>query len=53
MGNIFLCCINKQKNTEYPKLPPKLSSIDQQEEDYFFFTDDEFDTIYDYGSIDL
>tara|TARA_Y100000389_G_C17236818_1_gene401003 strand:+ start:349 stop:516 length:168 start_codon:yes stop_codon:yes gene_type:complete len=55
MGNIFTCCVNRQKNKEYPKLPVRLSSQYQQQEDYFFFneTDEEFDTIYDYGSIDL
>lgn len=53
MGNIFSCCVNRQKNIEYVPKPRILRK--EEKEDYFFFneTDDEYDTIYDYGSIDL
>ncbi len=52
MGNLFSCCVNRQKSIEYPK--PTILNLEEGE-DYFFFNEDEnkLDTIYDYGSIDL
>ena len=52
MGNLFSCCVKRQKSIESQKHPTL--SIGESE-DYFFFNEHENNlvTIYDYSSIDL